>query len=56
MAYGNEAGHGALAGSEVEWAYRRTDIMDLRRDLMTAWAAYCEPSAGGNVISILRTG
>jgi integrase len=28
-------------GSEVERAYRRTDLFDKRRELMTAWATYC---------------
>jgi integrase len=28
-------------GSEVERAYRRTDLFDRRRELMDAWAAYC---------------
>jgi len=28
-------------GSEVERAYRRTDFLDRRRDLMLKWANYC---------------
>jgi integrase len=32
-------------GNAVEAAYRRTDLLDKRRELMTAWAAYC----GGGV-------
>jgi integrase len=32
-------------GNAVEAAYRRTDLFDKRRELMTAWAAYC----GGGV-------
>jgi len=28
-------------GSEVERAYRRTDFLDRRRDLMQKWTAYC---------------
>jgi integrase len=32
--------------SAVEAAYRRTDLMDKRRELMTAWAAYCSGQGG----------
>jgi len=31
--------------SKVERAYRRGDLFEKRRDLMTAWAAWCSPSA-----------
>src|SRR5262245_25833582 len=37
----------------VEAAYRRGDLVEKRRKLMEAWAAYCEPKAG-NVVSIAR--
>jgi len=48
-----EQAMGHKIGSKVERAYRRTDVMDLRRALMTAWASYCEPrEAGGNVIPL----
>lgn len=39
-------------GNAVEAAYRRSDALEKRRALMEAWAAYCEPGAGGNVIPI----
>lgn len=37
-------------GNEVERSYRRGDALEKRRALMQAWAAFCEPSAGGNVV------
>jgi integrase len=47
-AYQNHVVEMALAhsvGNAVEAAYRRGDLFDKRRDLMTAWGAYC----GGSV-------
>jgi integrase len=41
-------------GNAVEAAYRRGDALEKRRVLMDAWASYCEPGAGGNVIAITR--
>ncbi len=34
---------GHQVGGQVERAYRRTDVLEKRRELMTAWANYCEP-------------
>jgi hypothetical protein len=31
-------------GDAAEQAYRRGDALDKRRELMKAWAAYCEPN------------
>lgn len=45
-----EVAEAALAhqvGDEVERAYRRGDALEKRRELMDAWAAYCEPKASG---------
>ena len=39
-------------GNKVEEAYRRGDLLKKRRDLMAAWAAYCEGEVGGNVIDM----
>ena len=48
-----EAALAHLVGDEVERAYRRGDALERRRELMTAWAKYCDPnSAGGNVVPI----
>jgi integrase len=41
-------------GNAVEQAYRRGDALEKRRGLMEAWASYCEPHAGGNVVSLAR--
>ncbi len=44
-------------GSDVENAYRRTDMMEKRRRLMADWAAYCERppiERSGEVVAIRR--
>jgi integrase len=53
--YPREIAEQALAhatGSAVEQAYRRGDALEKRRALMEAWANYCDPGAGGNVIAL----
>jgi integrase len=40
-------------GNKAEAAYRRGDLFDKRRDLMAAWAAFCEAKPG-NVIPMKR--
>jgi integrase len=47
-----EQAMGHQVGNEVERVYRRTDVLQKRRELMDAWAAYCEPPAGETVIPI----
>ena len=44
-----EQAMGHQVGTQVERAYRRTDVLEKRRELMAAWAAHCEPIAGGNI-------
>lgn len=40
-------------GNAVEQAYRRGDLFDKRRQLMSAWAQFCAtPSATGTVTSL----
>jgi integrase len=41
-------------GSEVERAYQRSDMLDRRREMMVAWAAFMrsESTLGGNVIKL----
>ena len=39
---------------KAEAAYRRGDQFDKHRKLMEAWIAFCEPKAGGKVVSIKR--
>jgi integrase len=36
-----EQAMGHQVGTEVERAYRRTDVLEKRRDLMEGWADYC---------------
>ena len=44
-----------VVGSEVERAYRRTDMVERRRALMAAWGqAVRGEAAGGNVVRITR--
>ena len=51
-----EQAMGHQVGSKVERAYRRTDLLEKRRELMNAWANYCEPrEAAGNVTPLRRT-
>jgi integrase len=49
-----EAAHAHKIGNSVEQAYRRSDALEKRRELMTAWANYCEPKAGSNVVQLAR--
>ena len=39
-----EQAMGHQVGNQVERAYRRTDVLEKRRKLMDAWAAFCEPA------------
>jgi len=45
-----EEAMGHVVGTAVERAYRRTDVLQKRRELMTAWAAYCELDKAHNVV------
>jgi integrase len=40
------------AGDRTEQSYRRSDALERRRPLMSAWAAYCEPRDASNVVPI----
>ena len=48
-----EAALAHVAGA-TERAYRRDDALEKRRGLMEAWAGFCEPRAGSNVIPVAR--
>jgi hypothetical protein len=50
-----EQAMGHQVGTQVERAYRRTDVLDKRRQLMEAWAQWCEPKAG-NVVAFGKGG
>jgi integrase len=48
-----EAALGHLVGDSTERAYQRGDVLEKRRRLMEAWAAYCQkPAPAGEVIRI----
>lgn len=52
-----EIAEGALAhraGDATEQAYRRGDALEKRRALMGAWASFCEPKAGVNILHLRR--
>jgi integrase len=51
-----EQAMGHQVGGQVERAYRRTDVLEQRRKLMDAWAAYCEPKVGSNVVRFAKAG
>jgi integrase len=41
-------------GTQVELAYRRSDLFEKRRRLMDDWARYCANSASGEVVPLRR--
>ena len=43
-------------GTEVERAYNRTTLLEKRRDLADAWAAYIAMIEGGNIVRLLKVG
>jgi integrase len=47
-----EEAMGHVVGTQVERAYRRTDVLQQRRALMQAWADYCEPRDMTNIIRL----
>jgi hypothetical protein len=40
----------------VEGAYRRSDALEKRRELMDAWAAFVTDKVGDNVVPFARSG
>jgi integrase len=47
-----EQAMGHTVGGKVERAYKRTDLLAKRRELMDAWARHIEPKACSNVIEL----
>jgi hypothetical protein len=41
-----------IVGNATEQAYRRSDALEKRRDLMSAWSAFREPATKANVVQI----
>jgi integrase len=39
-----------VVGDKAEQAYRRSDALEKRRNLMEAWANYCEPKRTTNIV------
>ena len=55
--FAREVAEAALAhviGDAAERAYRRGDALEKRRALMDAWANYCEPDKGENILPLRR--
>ncbi|MGC1861565.1 MAG: integrase arm-type DNA-binding domain-containing protein [Methylocystis sp.] len=49
-----EAALAHVVGDKAEQAYRRSDALEKRRDLMQAWANHCAP-ASGNVVHLRQS-
>jgi integrase len=49
-----EQAMGHQVGGKVERAYRRTDLIEKRRQLMDAWARHCEGGARENLLTFKR--
>jgi len=49
-----EAGLAHAVGDQTERAYRRSDALARRRELMDAWARHCEGEAGAKVLAFKR--
>jgi hypothetical protein len=43
-----------VIGDKAEQAYRRSDALARRRELMDAWPTHCEGGAGDNVVAFRR--
>ena len=43
-----------VIGEKQEQAYRRSDALARRRELMDAWARHCEGAGGENVLAFKR--
>jgi integrase len=55
--FAREVAEAALAhtvGDAAEQAYRRGDALEKRRELMGAWAAWCEPRSGSNIVPMTK--
>jgi integrase len=51
-----EAALAHVVGDKAEQAYRRGDALEKRREMMEAWARYCEPTSSENVIKFHKSG
>jgi hypothetical protein len=44
-----------VIGDKAEQAYRRSDALTRRRELMDAWARHCEGGADDNVLAFKQS-
>jgi integrase len=51
----SEAALAHVVRDQTEAAYMRSDLFELRRELMESWGRYCTRPPGGNVVPIRRT-
>jgi integrase len=51
----SEAALAHVNADRVESAYQRSDLFNLRVELMARWAEYCTRPPGGNVVPISRS-
>jgi integrase len=51
-----EAALAHVIGDKAEQAYRRGNALEKRRTMMEAWARWCEPNGGENVIQFGKSG
>jgi len=49
----SEAALSHAIGDAVEQSYRRGDALEMRRQLMDAWARRCDSVAGDNVVAMV---
>lgn len=47
-----EAALAHVVADKVEAAYRRGNLLEKRKAMMTAWGSYCEGAAGGNIVRL----
>ena len=48
-----EQAMGHQVGSQVERAYRRTDVLEMRRKLADAWAQFCSTHCAGENAKVI---
>jgi integrase len=51
----SEKALGHVVADKVEAAYRRGDLFEKRRQLMAAWAKFCEHGERGKVLPLRQT-
>ena len=44
-----------VIGDKAEQAYRRSDVLARRRELMDAWSGHCEGEAMDNILAFKRS-